>query len=132
MSRIAAFVAFALAALAVSSTLIAGDAESPAGPRLLRIAEHRDRAVPVAAWDPYSPQRLVRIDGALYQEGAGSYFPVIAGQITVALRDGVDSWDELVAAAVALDAETYGTLEQLEAFLRTLGFTEVVILVQGE
>jgi subtilisin family serine protease len=114
MLRIFALSLSFLVALAVVSPVIASDDATPSGPKTLRIAEHRDRAADVDAWDPRSPQRLVRIDGTLYQEGSGLYFPVIPEQISIALADGLESWEELVTLAIDADPKAFEALAQLE------------------
>ena len=103
-----------LAILAATSPVGADDGAVPTGPRTLRIAEHSDRAVKVNRWDPLSPQRLVRIDGSLFQEGAGLYFPVVPERISVGLAEGIDSWDKLVSLAISSDAKAFEALARLQ------------------
>ena len=128
MSRNSGLFALVLAVLWTASPVVADDGATPAGPKTLRIADHRDRAVSVETWDPRSPQRLVRIDGSLYQEGAGVYFPVIAEQISVGLADGIETWDKLVSDAIAGDAKAFEALSRLEP-IRTnrLGIIDLAV-----
>lgn len=87
-----------------------GGAERP----LVRRADQVTEPVTgVPAWDRTSPQRLVRIGGALYQLDAGWYYPVIADRITVRLAEGIESWDQLVARALAGGGERFAGLRQL-------------------
>jgi subtilisin family serine protease len=113
MSRNLCLFALTLAILAASSPVGADDGGVPSGPQTLRIAEHGDRAVKVDRWDPRSPQRLVRIDGSLYQEGAGVYFPVVPERISVGLAEGIDSWEKLVSLAISSDAKAFEALARL-------------------
>ena len=107
MSRNTVLFLVTLAVLLAASPVVADEGATPAGPKPLRIAEHHDRAVSVKTWDPRSLQRLFRIDGSLFQESAGLYFPVISERISVGLAEGVESWDQLVSDAIASDAKAF-------------------------
>jgi hypothetical protein len=106
----------ALIFLAVAPLLPAlASLEPPGGAEtILRAEEHRDRAEAVPAWDPSSPQRLVRLDGELYQEEAGEYYPVVEDRISVRLAEGVASWDELVLRTGDLAPGSFALLSRLE------------------
>lgn len=114
MSRFSGLFVLALAVAVAVSLVVADEGASPTGPKTLRISENRDRAASVETWDPRSPQRLVRIEGSLYQEGAGLYFPVVPEQISVGLADGIESWDKLVSLATESDPKAFEVLSQLE------------------
>ena len=91
--------ASALTASILLCPIIASDDRNPGIPEILEVRDHAGRAVPVSTWDPTSPQKLVRIDGTLYQQEADRYWPVVADRITVRLAEGVESWNDLVARA---------------------------------
>jgi subtilisin family serine protease len=84
-----------------------------AAPGVLSVEQHRERAIEVPAWDAASPQRLVRIDGTLYQREAGRYYPVIDDRITVRLAEGAPSWEALVESATQQAPATFGVLDRL-------------------
>ena len=88
---------------------------SASGSSFARIAIADTSATPeeIAAWDPDSPQRLVTLDGVLYQEDTGFYYRVVEDTVTVRLGRGIDTWEELVDQASELDARTFGTLRSL-------------------
>ncbi len=99
--------------LLVAAPVVAAD-EVALEARVLRVDQHAERAVGIPKWDPASPQRLVRIDGTLYQQDAGLYFAVIPGRITVGLADGIEDWDELVAQATEVRPAAFAALSDLE------------------
>ncbi len=68
---------------------------------------------PVQAWAQDSPQELVRIEGDLYQKDADFYYRVVDDTITVRLAEGLESWDELLAAAERSMPQILPLLEQL-------------------
>ncbi len=68
---------------------------------------------PVPPWAQDSPQELVRIDGHLYQRDADFFYRVVDDTITVRLSDGLESWDELLAAAERSVPQIHPLLEQL-------------------
>jgi subtilisin family serine protease len=70
--------------------------------------------VPVAAWDQASPQKLVRLDGVLYQEDHGFYYRVIEGVVTIGLGAGVESWQELLLRAAASSPQAGRLLQELK------------------
>jgi hypothetical protein len=87
--------------LAARTLVIAGvvlllTAQALPAAEILRVEDHLQRTVPVRVWDNDSPQRLVRIDGDLYQQDGGRLFPVIPGRITVRLAEGIESWEDLL------------------------------------
>jgi hypothetical protein len=112
----------------LGSPPIASVDDASAASKILRVDEHRERAVPVKAWDPGSPQRLVRIDGNLYQKDAGRFFPAIPDRITVRLAEGVKDWDDLVDRAGALSPQTFGILSELEPVrVNRLGIVDLAV-----
>jgi subtilisin family serine protease len=117
-----------LLALCFAWPALAADGAAPSGPRVLRVEEHRERAQAIGKWDPQSPQRLVRIDGAIYQEDRDHYFPVVPGRITVRLAEGVKSWDELVARAVGGAPDTFRVLSELKRMrVNRLGIVDLEV-----
>jgi subtilisin family serine protease len=80
-----------------------------------RVEDHAHRAIEVPTWDPASPQQLVRIDGKLHQRDAGTYYPVIPGRVVVGLAEGVESWPDVVARAIAMAPGRYAALAELKA-----------------
>jgi subtilisin family serine protease len=107
---------------------------APAEPGgVLRVEDFAGRAVDVAPWDPTSPQRLVRIDGVLYQQETGRYFPVIPDRVSVRLADGVGTWDELVERAAATAPATFSVLRQLiEVRTNRLGIVDLEVPDGGD
>ena len=103
----------AILAAASSLTVLGALPGQEAAP--LRVADVRSAVQPVPAWDPASPQRLFRIDGALYQleEAEGFYYRVIDDTITVRLAPGLKDWNELLDRASALDAQLHDSLRSL-------------------
>ena len=97
-------------------------------PRRIPVSGLAATPVPVASWDSDSPQQLVRIDGVLYQQDSGFYYPVIDDRITVRLVDGVEDWAALVSRAVGSRPQTFGDLEALVPVRRNrLGIVDVAI-----
>lgn len=104
----------------------AGDARSPDTQRVLRVSEVAAAIEPVAPWDPRGVQRLVRIDGDLYQTNAGSLYPVDPHRITVRLADGVPDWATLVDRATTAAPRTFEALATLvEIRTNTLGIVDL-------
>jgi len=114
MPRSCIAVGSALFAVLLAYPAIASDHVVPGAASILRVEEHAERATRVRSWDPRSPQRLVRIDGELYQQDAGLYFPVIPGRIAVRLAEGVKSWDDLVNRVNATAPQTFELLSLLD------------------
>jgi hypothetical protein len=101
----------------------------PPGDLPVRIAVADAPAVePVAPWDFDSPQKLVRIDGVLFQEDRGFYYRVVEDRITLRLAQGVRDWAELVDRATAAAPGTFGTLAALTVERRNqLGIVDLII-----
>lgn len=95
---------YLLAAVATSTSLAAVDFQ-PVHPERARIAVATPglHPEPVPAWDPGSPQKLVRLDGVLYQQDHGFFYRVEDHVVTVRPVVGIESWDELVDRVEALD-----------------------------
>lgn len=115
-SRALLVLAVCLGAILPAAAALPSPDDLPAGPPqrgVLAVAEVTGPVAEVAPWDPASPQRLVRIEGRLYQEDAGWYFPVVADRVTVRLAEGVSDWDELLARALAASPQGLAGLAQL-------------------
>jgi subtilisin family serine protease len=112
-----------LSAIITPATASVDDLQAIYG--ILRVDEHRDRAVPVSKWDPSSPQHLVRLDGKLYQESAGLYYEVIPDVVSVRLAEGVRNWDELVSRAAPQLRETLSRLTPIRK--NSLGIVDLFV-----
>jgi hypothetical protein len=101
--------ALSISILALSAGLAA------ASPADVRLAAPRagETVSAIPAWDPASPQRLVRVGGTLYQEDGGLWFPAEERRITVRLADGIADWSELVRRASASEPAAFALLAEL-------------------
>ncbi len=106
--------------VSLSSFVAASVNSDPAKTTRLAVGAFDGTVVPVPNWDPDSVQQLVRLDGALYQEDAGFYYPVIADRLTIRLNEDVKSWDDLLAKArdTTLDEAAYAALASLHPVRR--------------
>jgi len=99
-----------------------------AGAARIAVAESPAPAVPVPAWDAHAVQRLVRIDGILFQEDRGFYYRALEDRISVRLADGVENWGDLVDRASAADPGFYGDLASLTVERQNhLGIVDLVL-----
>ncbi len=92
------------------------------------VSELASAPAPLAAWDPASPQQLVRIGPDLYQEDAGFYYRVIEDHVTVRLAEGVPSWSELLQRVLAGSPRLHARLLRLEPVRHNrLGIVDLAI-----
>ncbi|MCP3982100.1 MAG: S8 family serine peptidase [bacterium] len=128
MRAVSSSVRLAACFVALAVSAVAAEPGPGRSAHVLQAQRNTDRTVPLAKWDPASPQQLVRVDGALYQEDRGLLYPVLEGRISVRLAEGVDSWDALLARA-ALEMPTLhrylATLRPLRA--NKLGIVDLAV-----
>ncbi|MCP3978265.1 MAG: S8 family serine peptidase [bacterium] len=94
----------------------------------IAVADAPSVPVPVAAWDPASPQKLVRLEGKLYQEDTGFFYPVHEDRLTVRLAEDVRDWDDLIDRAGRVDPAAFSLLDQLvPQRMNKLGIVDLAI-----
>jgi subtilisin family serine protease len=90
---------------------LAGTDELPAR---IAVADTPTHAELVTPWDPASPQKLVRLEGVLFQEDAGFYYRVVEDRVSIRLAPGVESWDDLLEKAGRAAPRSFAALHALE------------------
>jgi hypothetical protein len=94
----------------------------------IAVSDAPDAVEPVEPWDSRSPQKLVRIEGTLYQEDSGFYYRVVEDRITVRLAEGVRDWMDLVDRATADAPGDFAALDALVAERQNrLGIVDLII-----
>jgi subtilisin family serine protease len=125
-----------LASFLTAGLLVTGTATPPAlaaplpsdTPARIAVSDAPAPVEPVEAWDPGSPQKLVRIGGTLFQEDSGFFYRVVEDRITVRLADGVRDWADLVDRANAAAPGTFADLGALTVERQNrLGIVDLII-----
>ncbi|UCF68625.1 MAG: S8 family serine peptidase, partial [Acidobacteriota bacterium] len=102
-------------AVCLTPWAVAAVDQGPGGAMRIAVGAVSGQVETLERWDPASPQRLVRIEGALFQEDAGFYYRVVPDRLTVRLADGIESWQQLLDRALAREPQAFGALSSLEA-----------------